>query len=119
MEYNNIYETEGHDWRIMWASGHFKTNVFENLMFYQKINHFPGSTELTYKNRMAVNLRKQREKYGDEYDIFPETYVLPDDYAEAYSSVEKGKGGLWISKPYSQSQGRGIYIVSIIKHILI
>ena len=37
---------------------------------------------------------------------------LPEEYDLAYNTIKK-EGGLWISKPYSQSQGRGIYLVLI------
>ena len=105
-------ETETHDWRILWASVGFKPSIFENLTVTQKINHFPGSTELTHKDRLAFNIRKKKEKHGSEYDIIPDTFILPEEYDLAYSTIKK-EGGLWISKPYSQSQGRGIYLVLI------
>ncbi len=96
----------------MWAAGGFRPSVFESLGAGQKINHFPGSTELTHKDRLAANLRRKRDRFGPEYDIAPETFVLPEEYAAAYSRIREA-GDLWISKPYAQSQGRGIYLVAI------
>ncbi len=74
------------------------------------MNHFPGSTELTHKDRLAVNIGKQRELFGAEYEFTPETFVLPEDYATAREKVAT-EGGMWICKPYAQSQGKGIYLV--------
>lgn len=104
-------ETEANDWRVLWASGGFKPSVFENMSATQKINHFPGSTELTHKDRLAFNIRKKKEKYGMEYDIIPDTFILPDEYSAAYDCI-KELGGVWICKPYALSQGRGIFLVS-------
>ena len=106
----DLVETESYDWRVLWVSGCFKPTVFENLNVSQKINHFPGSTELTHKDRLAFNIRKKKQKYGADYDIIPETFILPEEYDKAFTKI-KNEGGLWISKPYSQSQGKGIYLV--------
>ena len=111
MEYNSISETETHDWRVMWVSGHFKPNVFEGITPQQKINHFPGSTEITHKNTLAENIRRQKTLFGADYEFSPETYILPNEYEAARHRINHD-GGVWISKPYSQSQGKGIYLVS-------
>lgn len=110
MEYNNLVETQVNDWKIMWVSSHFKPNVFDNITPQQKINHFPGSTGITHKDSLAQNIRKQKTKFGEDYNFTPETFVLPEEYAEAREKIEK-IGGIWICKPYSQSQGKGIFLV--------
>ena len=74
------------------------------------MNHFPGSTELTHKNKLALNIRAMKDLFTDDYKIIPETYILPDEYDLAYEAM-KTQGGLWISKPYAYSQGRGIHLV--------
>lgn len=105
-----MIETEGSDWRILWVSGAFRPSVFDNMQANQKINHFPGSTELTHKDRLAFNLRKKREKFPSEYDIAPETFILPDEYGQCYNRILETKG-IWICKPYAASQGKGIFLV--------
>ncbi len=59
-----------------------------------------------------------QEKYGkEEFNIIPDTYILPDEFADFYSHFHKLKAkevqnNLWIIKPQNSSQGKGIYIVS-------
>ena len=58
-----------------------------------------------------------QEKFGkDEFNIIPDTYILPDEFADFYSHYHKLKSkeqsNLWIIKPQNSSQGKGIYIVS-------
>lgn len=57
-------------------------------MDYQKINHFPLSTEITRKDRLAENMAKMQAKYPKEdLAVTPETYVLPDqmqDFKDAF-----------------------------------
>ena len=58
-----------------------------------------------------------QEKFGRaEFDIIPETYILPDEFADFYSHFHKLKSkeqlNQWIIKPTNSSQGKGIYIVN-------
>ncbi len=46
---------------------------------YQKINHFPGMSNLSRKNLLAKNLQRMQEEFPDEYDFFPKTWMLPYD----------------------------------------
>jgi tubulin polyglutamylase TTLL4 len=94
----------------MWASGNLRPSLFDTLASGQKVNHFPGSTELTHKDGLAAHVREQCAIYGSDYDIIPETYILPKDYSAAQTRIAQS-GGLWISKPCAQSQGRGIFLV--------
>lgn len=58
MESNGFQATEGHDWNIMWSSRGVDPHIYEELQEYQKINHFPYSSELTRKDRLIANLIK-------------------------------------------------------------
>lgn len=53
--------TEGNNFSVCWLGNinnqSNKFQFFENLKEYQKINHFPMSTELTRKDRLAANIR--------------------------------------------------------------
>jgi hypothetical protein len=59
-----------------------------------------------------------QEKFGKEaFNIIPDTYILPDEFADFYSHFHslrsKEEKNMWIIKPQNSSQGRGIYIVSV------
>ena len=59
---------------------------------------------------------KMQLKHGKkEFNIIPETYVLPDGFNDFYNThIElkaRHKSALWIIKPNGLSRGRGIYIV--------
>ncbi|XP_062439849.1 tubulin polyglutamylase TTLL13 isoform X4 [Rhea pennata] len=77
---------------------------------FQKINHFPGMTEICRKDLLARNLNRMLKLFPKEYNIFPRTWCLPADYGDfqAYSRVRKNR--TFICKPDSGCQGRGIFI---------
>lgn len=62
LEHNDFRQTEQHYYSLCWLgniNNHAnKYQFFDNLMEYQKINHFPMSTEITRKDRLAANIRK-------------------------------------------------------------
>jgi len=69
-EQNGLVGTDRHDWNLLWTNTHghgaaansgkiaLTTSYFyERLVPHnQKVNHFPGSNELTRKDKMAVNI---------------------------------------------------------------
>ncbi|CAE7565587.1 Ttll5 [Symbiodinium natans] len=77
---------------------------------FQRVNHFPGSTELTRKDRLWVNFRDMAQTFGDAFDFVPQTFVLPGQMQEFLDCYQK-KGGLWIVKPNASSRGRGIFVL--------
>ena len=86
----------------------------------QKLNHFPGMTEIAHKCKMARNLNRLRSVLPELYDFHPETFNLPVDYLAfeqaALGDLEqrKGKGGKsnksYIIKPDDGACGVGIFI---------
>lgn len=76
------------------------------------------SSELTRKDRLCENIVKIQEKFGKEaFNIIPDSYILPDEFADFYSHFHslksKEQSNMWIIKPQNSSQGKGIYIVSV------
>ena len=116
LEANGFNHTESHDWNVLWMNNSGKPYLFEGLNEFQRINHFPSSYELTRKDRLCVNVVRMQEKYGKYYyDIVPDTYCLPEEYADFYAhyhrlKAQDPKKNLWITKPNALSRGRGIFV---------
>jgi tubulin polyglutamylase TTLL5 len=53
-----------HEFTIMWASSNIKSNVYQGLTRYQRVNHFPKSTEITRKDCMYRLLSRMRGIHG-------------------------------------------------------
>mmetsp|Transcript_22566 Transcript_22566/g.43057 ORF Transcript_22566/g.43057 Transcript_22566/m.43057 type:complete len:429 (-) Transcript_22566:161-1447(-) len=89
------------------------------LADHQRVNHFPNHVELTRKDLMAKNIKralKQAQKEGNQadmeaYEFQPITFTLPAEGAMMLRAF-KEKGGVWIMKPVSGRQGKGIFLVS-------
>lgn len=108
--------TETDDWNILWACSPVPNHLYSRLNCYQRINHFPCSTEITKKDRLAYSLLRMTQRYGSElFNFAPETFVLPTEFADFHSAFSSG--GMWIVKPVNSSQGKGIYIVDDIQDV--
>ncbi|XP_068814501.1 tubulin polyglutamylase TTLL13 isoform X1 [Struthio camelus] len=108
---------ENEDWTIYWTDYSVSLERVMEMKRFQKINHFPGMTEICRKDLLARNLNRMLKLFPKEYDIFPRTWCLPADYGDfqAYSRVRKNR--TFICKPDSGCQGRGIFITRNPKEI--
>ncbi|GAA48693.1 tubulin polyglutamylase ttll6 [Clonorchis sinensis] len=84
---------------------------------WQKINHFPGMSELCRKDSLARNLNRMAKMFPKDYAIFPKTWSLPAEWNELQAYTRKRKSRTYILKPDSGCQGRGIYLTRSIKEI--
>ncbi|XP_074863093.1 tubulin polyglutamylase TTLL13 [Carettochelys insculpta] len=84
---------------------------------FQKINHFPGMTEICRKDLLARNLNRMLKLFPKDYNIFPRTWCLPADYGDFQAYGRMRKNRTYICKPDSGCQGRGIYITRNPKEI--
>uniref|UniRef100_A0A0K8UL06 Tubulin--tyrosine ligase-like protein 5 n=2 Tax=Bactrocera latifrons TaxID=174628 RepID=A0A0K8UL06_BACLA len=108
---------ENESFSILWTGVHIKPDILRNLAPYQRVNHFPRSYELTRKDRLYKNIEKMQHLRGiKNFDIVPQSFVLPIEYKELVSAHNKNRGP-WIVKPAASSRGRGIFIVNT--HILL
>ncbi|EFC44955.1 tubulin tyrosine ligase, partial [Naegleria gruberi] len=133
------------DWHIFWASVQTVKQIFnpENGMRlgeHQIINHFPNHYELTRKDSMVKNLKrykKETEKTEElihlsnqlsnpNYvapprrnimDYVPITYTLPADYSLFVEEFKKNPNQMWIMKPSSKAQGKGIFIITKLSQV--
>lgn len=87
---------------------------------WQRINHFPGMTNIARKNRMAQNLERMRREFPKEYSFYPRTWVLPTEMADFRNQFDAKTGKsskFYIVKPDSGCQGRGIFLTQCVESI--
>ena len=99
-------------WALIWSGGGIKNSVYSSLTKYQKINHFPRSSELTRKDKMYRNIERMKQTYGSrQVNFIPKTFILPED-AKALEYCMSHSSKKWIVKPCASSQGKGIYLAT-------
>ncbi|XP_059570450.1 tubulin polyglutamylase TTLL13 isoform X2 [Alligator mississippiensis] len=105
------------EWTVYWTDCSVSLERVMEMRRFQKINHFPGMTEICRKDLLARNLSRMLKLFPKEYSIFPRTWCLPADYGDfqAYSRTRKNR--TYICKPDSGCQGRGIFITRSPKDI--
>uniref|UniRef100_A0A8D2B5M9 Tubulin tyrosine ligase like 2 n=1 Tax=Sciurus vulgaris TaxID=55149 RepID=A0A8D2B5M9_SCIVU len=113
------------DWNLYWRTSSFRMIEHINVKPWQRLNHHPGTTTLTRKDRLARHLQRMRRMYGAAlYEFVPETFIMPSDYTKFIAEYFKekqtrgAKHGYWICKPAELSRGRGIMIFSDIKDLI-
>ena len=118
LEQSGFGYTDSHDWNVLWLGCAPQLYLYEGLNEYQRINHFPNSFEITRKDKMSTNLTAMRVKHGrDEYDFFPDTFVIPEEYSEFYTRYHSDKQSQWIVKPCNSSQGKGIFMLDSLANL--
>jgi tubulin polyglutamylase TTLL1 len=116
-------KTDGDDWNIYWASKVSVKALFnpENgvrLVDGQYVNHFPNHYELTRKDLMVKNIKRYKRDVvatstdATSLDFLPTTYTLPADYSLFVEEFRRNPNTMWIMKPSSKAQGKGIFIVN-------
>lgn len=56
-------------------------------MCVQRVNQFPGMEALSRKKNLARHLNTMRDAYADEYDIYPRTWMLPEQMLQFREEV--------------------------------
>ncbi len=66
------------EWSLCWACSNIKSQVYQSMTKFQKINHWPKSTEITRKDNMYRHLAQMRDKHGEKHFRFvPYTFIMP------------------------------------------
>lgn len=121
------YGATDHSWDIVWSDRTWAREHLTNVKLsdWQRINHFRNNYELTRKDHMVKNLKRMRkslEKEGRvaeaaQWDFFPTTYVLPQEYGLLHEEYKRNPDSTWIMKPVGSAQGRGIFLFTKLSQI--
>ncbi|XP_072502248.1 tubulin polyglutamylase TTLL6 isoform X2 [Notamacropus eugenii] len=84
---------------------------------YQKINHFPGMSEICRKDLLARNMSRMIKLFPKEFHFFPKTWCLPADWGDLQNYSRSKKFKTFICKPDSGCQGRGIFVTRSVRDI--
>ena len=82
MKFNNIIRTKLFEdtniiWKLMKQDKMFP--LLNELNPYQRFNHFPMTWQLSRKDNLYNNFMKMKQKFPQDYNYMPETYILPKD----------------------------------------
>ena len=70
------------DFDVAWIDNPILPEVLSKVKHYQRISQFPGIGIIANKKKLASGLMKMYKRFPEEYEFFPQTYVLPVDYNE-------------------------------------
>lgn len=99
---------------IYWHGVSFHDN--ENIVS-GKVNKFPGMVEMLRKINMSRAVRTMQELFPEEYDFYPRSWILPEQYQQFTTQIRMVKENdatvnhTFIVKPDGGSQGDGIYLI--------
>lgn len=65
------------DWDLYWADTGIQPQLIQKMQPYQRINHYPGMQCLSHKNQLSRNLKRMQKYFGEEFNFFPKTWILP------------------------------------------
>ena len=118
LKYNGIIRTNTFDnTNLIWHNK-LQFNILEQLNQFQKHNHFLTYNFLARNANLYKHYLEMKEKYPNEYNYMPFTYILPKDAINFFSKFDKYElniNDLWIIKPKDSSKGKGIKILKNIK----
>ena len=122
-ERSSSSSSSSNDWNIYWASVGTVRTIFSadsgiRLTDMQLLNHYPNHYELTRKDLMVKNMKRYIKDVAKDPslppppDFVPVTYLLPADYTLFVEEFRRNPNAMWIMKPTSRSQGKGIFIIN-------
>ncbi|KAM9793955.1 tubulin polyglutamylase TTLL11 [Syngnathus typhle] len=82
-----------------------------------QVNKFPGMLEMSRKINLSRAVRIMEELFPVEYDFYPRSWILPDEYQQFSAQLRMVKecddtfNPTFIVKPDNGSQGEGIYLI--------
>ncbi|KAL7543071.1 hypothetical protein ACHAWF_007319 [Thalassiosira exigua] len=105
---------------VIWVDRSFVNDkLFLSIQPWQRINHFPGMTNICRKARLAQSLEIMRKRFPREFSFYPATYILPQGIA-AFRALFAPNGhsrSTYIVKPDGAAQGKGIFLTRRIEDV--
>ena len=87
---------------------------------YQKKYGFSNVKEFYHKNLLYKNYKLIKNIFNNDFNYMSETYSYPEDKTEIknkFNNYKLNLENLWLVKPTSKSEGRGISIFKSLKEI--
>ncbi|XP_071643171.1 tubulin polyglutamylase TTLL13-like isoform X2 [Temnothorax longispinosus] len=109
--------TEDSSWDIYWTDLNVSVERAKDMRRFQRVNHFPGMTEICRKDLLARNLNRMQKLFPKDYNFFPKTWCFPADHGDATVYAKTRRSRTFILKPDTGCQGRGIYLTKHLKDI--
>lgn len=105
------YDEEGEeDWDIWWIDCQILPCLLQKMKWYQRANKLPNVQVFAKKNLLAKNLNLMQKALPDEYDFFPQTWILPYDAKKFKDQFNEKRAKTYIVKPEYSCQGQGIFL---------
>ncbi|CAF3896980.1 unnamed protein product [Rotaria sp. Silwood2] len=98
------------DWNVYWTDTSVGIERVAQMKKWQKINHFPGMSEICRKDSLTRNMSRMVKMFPKEYAFYPKAWCLPADYCDFAKYCAEKKCKTFISKPDVGCQGRGIFL---------
>eukprot|EP00117_Sycon_ciliatum_P041226 scpid16248/ scgid30201/ Tubulin polyglutamylase ttll6; Tubulin tyrosine ligase-like family member 6 len=102
--------SEGEDWTLLWMDWAPTMDRVGDMKMYQKVNHFPGMQEICRKDMLAKNMNRLSKMFPKDYNIFPPSWCMPQDYGDFQAFCRTKKNKTFIKKPDAGCQGKGIVV---------
>ncbi|KYN16940.1 Tubulin polyglutamylase TTLL13 [Trachymyrmex cornetzi] len=109
--------TEDSSWDIYWTDLSISVERVKDMKRFQRVNHFPGMTEICRKDLLARNLNRMQKLFPKDYKFFPKTWCFPADHGDATAYAKARRSKTFIVKPDAGCQGRGIYLTKHLKDV--
>jgi len=93
-----------------WEENKPTVNVFKNLQPFQTVNYFPEAWNTFRKDISAIDLNSAYKKFGEEFNIYPQSWTLPEDYDNFCAHVASHPDNFYIIKPKDEQRGEGISV---------
>jgi len=97
---------------FIWIDTSNINDFFLSIQPWQRINHFPGMTNIARKSRLAEHLDSMKKRFKNDYAFYPQTFIIPRDkhHMKKYFEPAGRSKITFIVKPDGGCQGRGIFL---------